>query len=109
MLFDEIGIILSQLQTFFGGHCPAFLPYPELPIHWSACSPLPQTSQPFRNISELAFNALDIAAVMVLIGAFSALWRCGRDNGAIAVQQFADHIMPLIMLFSISENSSIFA
>jgi len=52
-------------------------------------------------IAELAFNALDIAAVMVLIGVFTALWRRGRDHGAMAVQQFADDLMPLILLFAI--------
>ncbi len=53
-------------------------------------------------IAELMFNALDIAAVMVLIGVFAALWRRGRDHGAMAVQQFADDLMPLILLFAIS-------
>ena len=53
-------------------------------------------------IAELAFNALDFAAVMVCINVFAAMWRRGRDHGAMAVQQFADDLMPLILLFAIS-------
>jgi hypothetical protein len=53
-------------------------------------------------VAELTFNILDIAAVMVLIGVFIALWRRGRDRGAIAVQQFSSDLLPLILLFAIS-------
>src|SRR6516162_2539441 len=53
-------------------------------------------------IAELTFNILDIAAVMVLIGVFFAMWRRGRDHGAWSVQQFADDMLPLILLFAIS-------
>ena len=53
-------------------------------------------------ISVLAFNVLDIAAVMVLIGVFFALWRRGRDHGAMSVQQFSNDMLPLLMLFAIS-------
>lgn len=53
-------------------------------------------------IAELTFNILDIAAVMVLIGVFFALWRRSRDHGAMSVQQFANDLLPLIMLFAIS-------
>ncbi len=52
--------------------------------------------------AELTFNVLDISAVMVLIGIFFAMWRRARDRGAMAVQQFSDDLMPLIMLFAIS-------
>ena len=52
--------------------------------------------------AELTFNILDISAVMVLIGIFFAMWRRGRDRGAMAVQQFSNDLMPLIMLFAIS-------
>jgi hypothetical protein len=52
--------------------------------------------------AELAFNVLDISAVMVLIGVFAAIWRRGRDHGAIAVQQFSNDLLPLILLFAIS-------
>jgi nitrate reductase gamma subunit len=50
----------------------------------------------------LAFNVLDISAVMVLIGVFFALWRRGRDHGAMTVQQFSNDLLPLIFLFAIS-------
>lgn len=53
-------------------------------------------------VAELAFNVLDIAAVMVLIGVFFAMWRRGRDHGAITVQQFSNDLLPLILLFAIS-------
>jgi len=50
----------------------------------------------------LVFNVLDISAVMVLTGIFLAMWRRGRDRGALAVQQFADDLLPLVMLFAVS-------
>lgn len=53
-------------------------------------------------IADLAFNILDISAVMVLIGILFAMWRRGRDHGAITVQQFSSDLLPLILLFSIS-------
>jgi hypothetical protein len=53
-------------------------------------------------IAELTFNILDIAAVMVLIGVFFAMWRRGRDRDARSVQQFSNDLLPLILLFAIS-------
>ena len=53
-------------------------------------------------LAPLAFNILDICAVMVLIGVFLALWRRGSDRGAWSVQQFANDMLPLILLFAIS-------
>ncbi|HEU4414493.1 MAG TPA: MFS transporter [Candidatus Angelobacter sp.] len=50
----------------------------------------------------LTFNILDISAVMVLLGVGLALYRRARDRGAISVQQFAQDMMPLLMLFAIS-------
>ncbi len=50
----------------------------------------------------LAFNVLDICAVMVLIGVFVAMWRRSRDRGAMSVQQFSNDLLPLILLFAIS-------
>jgi hypothetical protein len=50
----------------------------------------------------LTFNVLDISAVMVLLGVALALFRRARDRGAISVQQFAQDMMPLLMLFAIS-------
>jgi nitrate reductase gamma subunit len=52
--------------------------------------------------AELMFNILVIAALLVLVGVFLALWRRGRDRGALAVQQFAADLLPLIVLFAIS-------
>jgi hypothetical protein len=53
-------------------------------------------------IAEITFDILDVAAVMVLIGVFFALWRRGRDHGALSVQQFSNDMLPLIFLFAIS-------
>ena len=53
-------------------------------------------------IAPLAFNVLDICAVMVLIGVFTAMWRRGRDRSAMSVQQFSNDLLPLILLFAIS-------
>src|SRR6516164_408313 len=53
-------------------------------------------------IAVLTFNILDISAVMVLIGVFFAMWRRGRDQGAMTVQQFSTDLLPLILLFAIS-------
>jgi len=53
-------------------------------------------------LAPLAFNILDICAVMVLIGVFFALWRRGSDRAAWSVQQFANDMLPLILLFAIS-------
>jgi len=53
-------------------------------------------------VALLTFNVLDISAVIVLTGVAISLWRRARDRGAIAVQQFAQDMMPLLMLFAIS-------
>src|SRR5262249_44100002 len=53
-------------------------------------------------MAALSFNILDISAVMVLTGVALALFRRARDRGAIAVQQFARDMMPLLLLFAIS-------
>ena len=53
-------------------------------------------------MAPLAFNILDICAVMVLIGVFVAMWRRGRDRGAMSVQQFSNDLLPLVLLFAIS-------
>src|SRR6516162_1100948 len=53
-------------------------------------------------LAPLAFDILDICAVMVLIGVFFALWRRGSDRAAWSVQQFANDMLPLILLFAIS-------
>lgn len=52
-------------------------------------------------LAPLAFNVLDLAAVLVLAGLFLALWRRGRDRGALVVQQFASDLLPLALLFAV--------
>jgi hypothetical protein len=53
-------------------------------------------------IAVLIFNVLDISAVLVIAGVSLALWRRGRDRGALAVQQFGADLLPLAMLFAVS-------
>jgi len=53
-------------------------------------------------LSPLIFNILDISAILVLGGIFLALWRRGRDRGALALQQFSADLLPLLLLFSVS-------
>ncbi|MBI2683545.1 MAG: MFS transporter [Acidobacteriales bacterium] len=52
-------------------------------------------------IAPLIFNVLDVAAVMVLAGVFLAFRRRARDRGALAVQQFANDLLPLLLLFAV--------
>ena len=53
-------------------------------------------------IAPLTFNALNIAAAMVIGGVILALWRRSSDRGEIAIQHFVNDFMPLILLFAIS-------
>lgn len=53
-------------------------------------------------LSYLIIYVLDIAAVMVLAGIFLALWRRARNREALAVQQFANDLLPLALLFAVS-------
>ena len=53
-------------------------------------------------IAPLVFNVLDLSAVLVIIGVALAMWRRGRDRGALAVQQFGDDLLPQVMLFAVS-------
>jgi hypothetical protein len=48
------------------------------------------------------FNALNIAAFMVLGGISLAVWRRMRDRGALALQQLSSDLMPLLLLFAVS-------
>ena len=45
---------------------------------------------------------LDISAVLVILGVSLAIWRRGRDRGALAVQQFGADLIPLVMIFAVS-------
>ena len=53
-------------------------------------------------LAPLVFNILDIAAIMVLTGIALSLWRRARDRGALAVQQLANDLVPLVLLFAVS-------
>ena len=53
-------------------------------------------------LAPLVFNVLDVAAVLVILGVCLAMWRRARDRGALAVQQFSNDLLPLLLLFSIS-------
>jgi hypothetical protein len=53
-------------------------------------------------LAPLTFNILVISAVMVIAGVGLALWRRATDGGALAVQQFASDLLPLVLLFAIS-------
>jgi len=53
-------------------------------------------------IAPVVFNVLDFSAVLVIAGVSLAMWRRGRDRGALAVQQFGADLLPLVMLFSVS-------
>jgi nitrate reductase gamma subunit len=50
----------------------------------------------------LVFHVLVVSAVLVLIGVFLSLWRRARGHDALALQQFANDLLPLILLFAIS-------
>jgi hypothetical protein len=39
---------------------------------------------------------LDISAALVIVGVSLAMWRRGRDRGALAVQQFGADLLPLV-------------
>jgi hypothetical protein len=53
-------------------------------------------------LAPLVFNVLDVAAVLVLGGVGLSLFRRARDRGALAVQQFANDLVPLLLLFAVS-------
>jgi nitrate reductase gamma subunit len=53
-------------------------------------------------LAPLVFNVLVIAAAMVLAGIALSLTRRAMDRGALAVQQLANDLFPLILLFAIS-------
>ncbi len=53
-------------------------------------------------LAALLFNALVFAALLVIVGVLLALFRRGRDRGALAVQEAGADLLPLILLFAIS-------
>jgi len=50
----------------------------------------------------LVFNILDISAVLVIAGVCLAIWRRARYRSALALQQFSNDLLPLLLLFAIS-------
>jgi nitrate reductase gamma subunit len=55
-------------------------------------------------IAFLTFNALNISAILVLIGVCLALHRRLTDNGALALQRFGLDIVPLLLLFIVAAS-----
>ncbi len=53
-------------------------------------------------LAPLVFNILDISAALVILGVSLAMWRRGRDRGALAIQQLGNDLAPLVMLFAVS-------
>jgi nitrate reductase gamma subunit len=53
-------------------------------------------------LAPLVFNVLDVSAALVLAGVAVALLRRFRDRGAIAVQQVANDLLPLLLLFAVA-------
>ncbi len=50
----------------------------------------------------LVFDILDVSAVLVIAGVALAIARRARDRGSLAVQQFANDLLPLLLLFAIA-------
>jgi MFS transporter, NNP family, nitrate/nitrite transporter len=50
----------------------------------------------------LAFNALNISGVLVLVGLVMAGWRRFTDAGERATQTFSEDILPLILIFAVT-------
>jgi hypothetical protein len=106
----------AHLSIFWGCVLAAAITFP-LSFGWIRFETLPDDPSVYRAflfglpvfrfplgsaVAPLVFNALDIAAVLVLAGIFLAMWRRGRDRGALTLQQLSADLIPLVMLFSIS-------
>ena len=55
-------------------------------------------------IAFITFNALNISAIIMLIGVSMALYRRLTDSGAIALQRFSNDIAPLLLLFVVAAS-----
>lgn len=53
-------------------------------------------------VAFLTFNALNISAILVLIGVCLALYRRLTDGGALVLQRFGLDIVPLLLLFVVA-------
>jgi nitrate reductase gamma subunit len=53
-------------------------------------------------VAFFTFNALNFSAVLMLVGTTLALYRRLTEPGALALQQFTDDILPLLLLFVVA-------
>ncbi len=63
-----------------------------------------QTFSVHSIIAFLTFNALNVSAIIMLIGVSMALYRRLTDNGAMALQRFSNDIAPLLLLFIVAAS-----
>jgi NNP family nitrate/nitrite transporter-like MFS transporter len=57
----------------------------------------------------LLFNILNISAILVLVGLAMAAWRRYTDPGLLAVQTFAEDILPLVILATVAATGLMLA
>jgi hypothetical protein len=50
----------------------------------------------------LAFHALDLTALLLLVGIVIALWRRATNAGLVATQRFGFDLMPLVLLLAVA-------
>lgn len=50
----------------------------------------------------LAFNLLNVSAVLVLVGIALSVYRRLTEPGALALQQFGNDVLPLVLLFAVA-------
>lgn len=50
----------------------------------------------------LAFHALDLTALLLVVGIVIALWRRATDAGLVATQRFSFDLMPLVLLLAVA-------
>lgn len=53
-------------------------------------------------VAFFTFNALNFSAVLVLVGTLLALHRRLTEPGALALQQFTNDVLPLLLLFAVA-------
>ncbi len=106
----------AHLLIFWGCILAAAVTFP-LSFGWIRFETLPDRQDVYRAfvfgvpvlrfpwagaLAPLVFNVLDVAALLVLAGLGLAMWRRGRDRGALAVQQLTSDLVPVVILFAIS-------
>ncbi|MBI3910761.1 MAG: MFS transporter [Armatimonadetes bacterium] len=60
------------------------------------------TFAPHSLLGWVVIHMLDFAAVLVLVGVGLSFWRRTRDPDALAVQNFYNDLLPLLILFAVS-------